>query len=77
MFIQCEKSASLRCLAGVLAQASLERTRLQGSVDDAVLAGWFRATRASLNPTETCPALSSQNLSLERTPLRGAAQFER
>ena len=77
MFIQREKSASLRCLSGALAQASLERMRLRGSVDHADLTGRVRAHMASLNGTEAFPAQPSQNLSLERTPLRGAAQLER
>jgi hypothetical protein len=77
MFIQCEKSASLRCVADAHAQASLVRTSQRRSVDEADLTGSLRTTMCAVNITEAFPALAPENLSLERTPLRGAVHLER
>jgi hypothetical protein len=77
MFIQRKKSASLRCVADAHAQASLVRTSQRRSVDEADLMGSLRATIGAVNITEAFPALAPENLSLERTPLRGAAQLVR
>ncbi len=77
MFIQLEKSASLRCVADAHAQASLVRTSQRRSVDEADLTGSLRATVGAITITEAFPALAPENLSLERTPLRGAVHLER
>lgn len=77
MFIQHQISDSLRCVAGLLGQASLSRTGLPRSVG--ITPKWSLCVLMyELKETWTgWSAVIPENLSLQRTTLRVAAELER